>query len=460
MKKRLFSFLLVLMCICSFSLSAFAKDIDDVTADDAAQIVANPYLWYAQNQMLGVEKGTGVTLVCPNGDYKTLYTGGTLVTCPYDGEALELASAGGVTAKRIPEGIGRKDIIGYQDNNGTPSVNQSGLLNLFIPVAGWQTSYRYGGFLTSLPDVGEYIIGKDLSYTKAPSGLYPICSIEAPVSGLYTYTCTTSPYVATGKIYVNQWTERYWYSLSSSKAYDKGQTIYFLAKVTDGVSYNSPCVVNGYGINVTVEPLGESRVTNYNRITINNNNWNGNIYVDNTNNLTYIYPQYTTINENGDTITNISTNPIIYNSETKQYYTYDSVTQNYYYIIYNENSTTPTPTPSPDNPDVTPTPSPDIPTITPTPTPGGGSSGGGSGSNISGGSDEGLFGWLWDLLKDLVKAILKAIFKVLSGILGFLIWLVERVGLLFPFLPAPAVAALGAGVVLVFVIKIIRFIRG
>lgn len=64
------------------------------------------------------------------------------------------------------------------------------------------------------------------------------------------------------------------------------------------------------------------------------------------------------------------------------------------------------------------------------------------------------------MLKDLVKAILKAIFKVLSGILGFLIWLVERVGLLFPFLPAPAVAALGAGVVLVFVIKIIRFIRG
>ena len=92
------------------------------------------------------------------------------------------------------------------------------------------------------------------------------------------------------------------------------------------------------------------------------------------------------------------------------------------------------------------------------PTPGGDS--GGNGSGVSGGNDEGLFGWIWDLLKDLVKAILKAIFKVLSGILGFLIWLVERVGLLFPFLPAPAVAALGAGVVLVFVIKIIRFIRG
>ena len=378
--------------------------------------------------------------------------------------------------------------------------------------------------------------------------------------------------------------------------------------------------------------------TSSTNITINNNTWNGNIYTDNSTNLTYIYPQYTTINEKNETVTNISTNPIIYNNETKQYYTYDTVTNNYYYITY-ETSPTPTPSPSPapaptwtpgggatrgggvgrhpsdtdaadwtlhyyilnnrrydayyalkktevdtetklpwvDNkkyisttqipiangqytvsvPDgvywrvwswdeasqtltgvnssnwhstinnflfnatgeyifefckadgsdfntakdvtlklkndkitdyedggtiveePTPSPSPEptetplpteppIPTATPTPgggtvpTPGGGTSGGnsGNGSNISGGDDEGLFGWLWDLLKDLVKAILKAIFKVLSGILGFLIWLVERVGLLFPFLPAPAVAALGAGVVLVFVIKIIRFIRG
>ena len=88
-------------------------------------------------------------------------------------------------------------------------------------------------------------------------------------------------------------------------------------------------------------------------ITINNNTWNGNIYQDNSTNLTYIYPQYTTINENNETVTNISNNPIIYNNETKQYYTYDTVTNNYYYITYE----TPTPSPSPD-PDPTPTPAP------------------------------------------------------------------------------------------------------
>ena len=449
-----------------------------------------------------------------------------------------------------------------------------------------------------------------------------------------------------------------------------------------------------------------------NNITINNNTWNGNIYQDNSTNLTYIYPQYTTVNENNETVTNISNNPIIYNNETKQYYTYDSVTNNYYYITYE----TPSPSPSPD-PDPTPTPGPggdtgdttgilavlveirdnmiqgfadikatlvqgwadlsanftlaienlnvniqnifnkkfpdqstpetplpspthspspepvdpilpetqnliipkmnsntfadehgtwvasgsskysdvfdffyafdrstanfwetnaspshlqieipdpesyyidgyimriskfnnryakdwtlqgsddsktwddldkqtgqnlsdkeehkytltlrkaykyyrvnmsnyassmcslshfnllgydakDVVTPTPSPSPapdpgtdptpvptpsGGTVPAPGGDSNISGGDDEGLFGWLWDLLKDLVKAILKAIFKILSNILGFLIWIVERVGLLLPFLPAPAIAALGAGVVLIFVIRIIRFIRG
>ena len=97
--------------------------------------------------------------------------------------------------------------------------------------------------------------------------------------------------------------------------------------------------------------------------------------MDNSTNLTYIYPQYTTINENNETITNISNNPIIYNSTTNEYYTYDSVTNNYYYITYV--TETPTPTPEPDpiptpDPGTDPTPTPTPGTDpTPTPTPGG-----------------------------------------------------------------------------------------
>ena len=108
--------------------------------------------------------------------------------------------------------------------------------------------------------------------------------------------------------------------------------------------------------------------TSFTNITINNNTWNGNIYTDNSTNLTYIYPQYTTVNEKNETVTNISNTPIIYNNETKKYYTYDTVTNNYYYITY-EQPATPTPSPSPSPaPTETPTPSPD-PTEEPSPSP-------------------------------------------------------------------------------------------
>ena len=101
-------------------------------------------------------------------------------------------------------------------------------------------------------------------------------------------------------------------------------------------------------IPIFIEPLGDSSITTTNNITINNNTWNGNIYTDNSTNLTYIYPQYTTINEKNETVTNISNTPIIYNNETKQYYTYDQTTKNYYYITYNAQPTpSPSPTPAP-----------------------------------------------------------------------------------------------------------------
>lgn len=106
--------------------------------------------------------------------------------------------------------------------------------------------------------------------------------------------------------------------------------------------------------------------TSFTNITINNNTWNGNIYTDNSTNLTYIYPQYTTVNEKNETVTNISNTPIIYNNETKKYYTYDTVTNNYYYITY-EQPVDPTPSPSP-SPAPTETPSPS-PSPSPSPAP-------------------------------------------------------------------------------------------
>ena len=224
-------------------------------------------------------------------------------------------------------------------------------------------------------------------------------------------------------------------------------------------------------------------------ITINNNTWNGNIYQDNSTNLTYIYPQYTTINENNETVTNISNNPIIYNNETKQYYTYDTVTNNYYYITYE----TPTPSPTPD------------PDPTPTPTPGGDTGdtsgimkilqeikavlvsgfagiteklqnigvGGSTPETSKPGSSSGNKGQSWwekllgkigdaimDGLLGAISAVLKLIFKLFTTILGWIIWLVSQVLTLFPFLPPGLGALLIGGVVVCFIIGLIKFIRG
>ena len=190
----------------------------------------------------------------------------------------------------------------------------------------------------------------------------------------------------------------------------------------------------------TIEPL-DSMVTKQTNITINNNTFTGNIYQDTKNNLTYIYPQYSSVDDSGNTITKIFENPIIYNSTTNQYYTYDSTTNNYYYITYV--TATPEPTASPE-PSATPDPG-----ATPTPTPEPGS---GSGWNP--------FKWLTDLLKDIVESILKGLWKLLTSIFGFILWLLSLLFKLFPWLPNSGILALCAGVVVVTVIRIIKFITG
>ena len=214
---------------------------------------------------------------------------------------------------------------------------------------------------------------------------------------------------------------------------------------------------------ITVTDIGSiATINKQTNITINNNTWNGNIYTDNSTNLTYIYPQYTTVNENNETVTNISNNPIIYNNETKQYYTYDSVTNNYYYITYEA----PTPSPSPD-----PTPTPD-PGTDPTPTPKPDGSGdvstpeSGKPGSSSGGQSwwEKLLGKIGDAIVDgllgAISAVLKLIFKLFTTILGWIIWLVSQVLTLFPFLPPGLGALLIGGVVVCFIIGLIKFIRG
>ena len=589
---------------------------------------------------------------------------------------------GNLHVEKAPSGIGRKDLPGYEssDNNpGVPSISQDGNIALLA-------KYRFTNNRKQLVDSFSKQVDNDIwnfgenslyieRYSKNSSRCYTYCGYILDthnVPGIY--------YVPAGTSYVfNPWGDGNVRNLNG-KEWPENTSLYVGSSSSDGSkrylciyrynadktydSYRYPEMRwsigdgtddifgqdSGYSIstsgNITIpypkdlvvylRPTSTNIVKNTN-VTINNNDysqtWNGNIYTDNSTNLTYIYPQYTTINEKSETVTNISTNPIIYNNETKQYYTYDTVTNNYYYITY-ETSPTPTPSPSPapaptwtpgggatrgggvgrhpsdtdaadwtlhyyvlnnrrydayyalkktevdtdtklpwvDNKkyisttqipiangqytvsvpdgvywrvwswdeasqtltgvnssnwhstinnflfnatgeyifefckadgsdfntakDVTlklkndkitdyedggtiveePTPSPSpgptetpspteppIPTATPkpgggtVPTPGGDSSGGNSGSSDSGWNP---FKWLTDLLKDLIEDILKGLWKLLTSIFGFILWLLSLLFKLFPWMPNSGILALCAGVVVVTVIRIIKFITG
>ena len=281
--------------------------------------------------------------------------------------ATKFAAGGGSTDG---SGVGRNP-KGYGDE-GKANVNCNGKEILWVEPFGI-TSHTVSGFSSSVPT--DLIAGSSSSGTHYFNTNYgtAVYYFVAPVSGLYYLGSAGSPYDFGVFNYFRADT---WKSInigaSFSNAYqmsdslNKGDKRYYLFNFSNrSLSYpisSCPYKFNLNKIPIFIEPLGDSSITTTNNITINNNTWNGNIYTDNSTNLTYIYPQYTTINEKNETVTNISNTPIIYNNETKQYYTYDQTTKNYYYITYNENPTTPTPSPSP-------TPDPDNPSVTPTPTP-------------------------------------------------------------------------------------------
>lgn len=593
-----------------------------------------------------------------------------------------------IPAEKAPSGIGRKDLPGYNDDNGTPTIGADGFPTLTFKMLlnGFSTSFG-GTFLYGSPigsySNGTYSVSSIYNFTgfyatdnatNYPSGCVSYY-FDAPYTGYYQVTDAPCSVEILSKNYYDntfsddnyagmvQMSYDFTYSKPSlpSRFYDsmkngesgnfksgkvyivKGQRYFFnfYLETYYQLSNSSSSFPSYYSVSIdfpaptiTVTDIGSiATINKQTNITINNNTWNGNIYTDNSTNLTYIYPQYTTINEKNETVTNISTNPIIYNNETKQYYTYDSVTNNYYYITY---ETTPTPTPSPspapaptwtpgggatrgggvgrhpsdtdaadwtlhyyvlnnrrydayyalkktevdtdtklpwvDNkkyisttqipiangqytvsvpdgvywrvwswdeasqtltgvnssnwhstinnflfnatgeyifefckadgsdfntakdvtlklkndkitdyedggtiveeptpspsPEPTETPSPTEPPIpTATPTPGGGTvptPGGDSGGGNSGSSDSGWnpFKWLTDFLKDIVETILKGLWKLLTSIFGFILWLLSLLFKLFPWMTNSGILALCAGVVVVTVIRIIKFITG
>ncbi|WP_455192048.1 hypothetical protein [Gemmiger sp.] len=381
-------------------------------------------------------------------------------------------------------GAGRRP-SGYADDNGTPSISSDGGIiwqptwddlvekefsfyyaRTYTMGAPFFTSDTYDesalGNLTFKKGVSDVVIylspksGASSTWSFSTNSMgYPQVYFKAPIKGKYSRLITSAVYSsaleATGNHTSCEW----------NQIYDVGTSIpsgNICFRDFNTVQVKS-CYWHFYLPKYKIVPYSAAdKPTASANITINNNTWNGNIYTDNSTNLTYIYPQYTTVNEKNETVTNISTNPIIYNNETKQYYTYDQTTKNYYYIYYGSDSPTPSPTPAP----------------SPTPTPGGsGTGGGGDVSTPETGKPGNSSGSSWwdkllskigdaiiDGLLGAVSAVLKLIFKLFSTILSWIIWAVSRVFDLLPFLPPGLGGLLVGGVVVCFVIGIIKFIRG
>lgn len=279
--------------------------------------------------------------------------------------ATKFTPGGGLTDG---SGVGRNP-KGYGDE-GKANVNSNGKEILWVEPFGITGSYN--GFSKFAPNgliAGSSGSGTSFLPDSSSKGDYasPTYYFIAPVSGLYYVGSSGNPYdfgsfnsFQSDKWIRTDYTVNYKDSYQYSISLNKGEACYFFVSWKVDNCFFRPYKFFLNNAPIFVEPLGDSGVKNYSKITINNNTWNGNIYVDNSNNLTYIYPQYTTINEKNETVTNISNTPIIYNNETYQYYTYDQTTKNYYYITY-PNQPTPPPT-------ATPSPSP-APTETPSPSP-------------------------------------------------------------------------------------------
>lgn len=260
-------------------------------------------------------------------------------------------------------GVGRPK--GYADDNGTPAITANGELLVAANCVNINSLGESASYATKVLELNPEHISVNSDSVSSDSwpnySMYLCYEFTAPVDGTYSYYGPAGEYLYTLNIAAGStWRTVHnetrairlgrdvlTSTLNIKAAFVKGEKVNVCAQIY-GENYYWSTYMYERAVRATVNPifvkvvpLESGRKAD---ITINNNTWNGNIYTDNSTNLTYIYPQYTTVNEKNETVTNISNNPIIYNNETKQYYTYDQTTKNYYSITYNAQ---PTPSPSP-----------------------------------------------------------------------------------------------------------------
>lgn len=333
MYKRLLALIPVLVFVCALSIPVHA---DSLVSTQALHFRCSKCSYTsAVGSFAWVDDTADMT--CPKcGGKLGIYQGATFI------------SGGGVTRGG---GAGRSD--GYV-GNGIPTYSKNGDLQYVcwpdILVDGVWRSYPYD--VTHTIDDGYYSINGESFYICSTNSS-GICyfsvqfrfPVNAPVSGLY--------YIASDQIYFSNF-----HGTASliDFTYEDVHSGEFSKNLVSGSTYNFTSSSHEHTVRVsgrqsytaTITPIvftvvpSTSNVSSSSSVTINNNTFNGNVYVDNSTNLTYIY------NDN-------SSSCIVYNNTTNQYVTYDQTTNNYYYItVGGDPSDYPTPTPDP-SPEPVPT---------------------------------------------------------------------------------------------------------
>lgn len=264
------------------------------------------------------------------------------MTCPECGGKLGIyqgatfISGGGSTRGG---GAGR-DVPGFSGNN-SPTISPDGYLRVSFPLIGYNSAFSSKTYFSS-SDTFEHDVLNNFYYGDVFSSygyFSPVYGISSAPSG--TYYVYPDTYV--GKVLYETSSSSFSLGTDSPLSFTASGSPSLSLKVKSKSVSKEGYVTLPESIDVYFTSYSSS-VTKQNSISITNNTFNGNIYVDNSDNLTYIYPDN-------------STTCIVYDNTTNQYITYDQ-TSNYYYYITPGGTPSDYPTPTPD-PSPSPSPNPD-----------------------------------------------------------------------------------------------------
>lgn len=182
-----------------------------------------------------------------------------------------------IPAEKAPSGIGRKDLPGYADDNGTASIGADGKLNVYIPVTGWagtrNTTDRklYAGSGTpSLLYNSANIQGT--SFSNSFSNVVVYLTFTAPISGTYHFA-PNQKFASYSFLSNNSWYTNNAILLSEYNfGFYAGNKCYLSFAFSGGASSNF--IASGTGLVASVTPV-ETLVNKQTNITINNNTTHG-----------------------------------------------------------------------------------------------------------------------------------------------------------------------------------------